>query len=224
MAANKNCIVRLSKYKNALVRLKTMGFVRVFSDNLADAVGVTSAQVRKDFSIFGIPGNKRGGYLIEDLIAQINTILGKDHIQKVIVVGIGNIGRALINYKGFSREGIEIVAGFDSNPAICAPQGHIPIYPLEQLQGYVAKEHIEIAILTVPEKAGQEVADLIVAAGINGILNFTPLRLRVPDQCVVNNVNLGLELETVIYFVHVQNKQAHPTKQGLPHESIDDWN
>src|SRR5512136_90353 len=90
--ANRSCIIRLSRYKNALNRLKALNFVRVFSDNLADAAGVTAAQVRKDFSLFGITGNRRGGYRVDELIEQINKVLGKDRIHNFVLVGIGNLG------------------------------------------------------------------------------------------------------------------------------------
>ena len=90
--SNKNCIIRLSRYKNALIRFKTLGFIKIFSEYLADAVGVTSAQVRKDFSLFGISGNKRGGYQIDALITKLNSILGKNEVQKVVLVGAGQLG------------------------------------------------------------------------------------------------------------------------------------
>ncbi len=107
MITNKNCVIRISRYRNALYRLKALGFVKVFSDNLADAVGVLPSQVRKDFSIFGFSGNKRGGYQVEELIAKMNSILGKDQVQKVIVAGAGNIGMALMKYAGFEKEGMK---------------------------------------------------------------------------------------------------------------------
>ena len=101
MVTNRKCIMRLSRYKNGLKRLKALGFIKVFSDNLADAAGVTPSQVRKDFSIFGISGNKRGGYKVDELIEKLNDILGKNEIQDVILVGAGHIGTALLKYKGF---------------------------------------------------------------------------------------------------------------------------
>ncbi|MDD5408814.1 MAG: winged-helix domain-containing protein, partial [Candidatus Omnitrophica bacterium] len=110
MITNKSCIIRLSRYKNSLHRLRALGFVKVFSDNLADAIGVLPSQVRKDFSLFGISGNKRGGYQVDSLIEKLNTILGKEQTQEVIVAGLGNIGNALMKYKGFEKEGIRISA------------------------------------------------------------------------------------------------------------------
>lgn len=202
MIANRNCVIRLSRYKNSLYRLKSLGFVKVFSDNLADAVGVTAEQVRKDFSLFGITGNKRGGYQIDALIDKLNNLLGKDQIQKVVVAGLGNIGTALSKYRGFEKEGIKIVAAFDIDPAKFNRSAEIPILPLEELSAYIRAHHIKIGIIAVPDIAAQNVADAMISAGISGILNFAPIRLRSPEEIVVNNVNLELELENVIYYVN----------------------
>ena len=137
MITAKNCVARLSRYKSALNRFKTLGFVKVFSDNLADAVGATSSQVRKDFSVFGISGSKRGGYKIDELIEKINNILGKNEIQQVIIVGAGNIGNALMNFKGFEKEGMKIVACFDTDPTKINRLGNIQVLPIEELKGFV---------------------------------------------------------------------------------------
>ena len=206
MITNRNCIIRLSRYKNSLYRLKTLGFVKVFSDNLADAIGVTAEQVRKDFSLFGISGNKRGGYQVDALIEKLNSILGKDRMQKVIVVGLGHIGTALTKYRGFEKEGIKICAAFDIDPLKHNRESEIPVLPLEELKGYVKSNGTGIGIIAVPDIAAQQAADLMVSAGIKGLLNFAPIRLRIPEDVVVNNVNLELELENVIYFVNAMNK------------------
>ena len=206
MVANRNSIIRLSKYKNALYRLQSLGFVKVFSDNLADAIGATASQVRKDFSLFGISGNKKGGYQIDNLLEKLNNILGKDTIQKVIIVGAGNIASALMKYKGFEKEGIKIVAAFDIDPTKLKKNNEIPVLPLEELKAFVKENQIRIGILTVPDIAAQQAAQILFSAGIKGILNFAPIRLESPDDCVVNNVNLEHELENLIYFVNVLNK------------------
>ena len=206
MITNKSCIIRLSRYKNALYRLRTLGFVKVFSDNLADAVGVLPSQVRKDFSLFGISGNKRGGYQLNTLIEKLNTILGKEQTQQVIVVGLGNIGNALMKYKGFEKEGIKISACFDIDPSKFHQGQGILVLPLEKMTDFVRNNQIRIGIIAVPDIAAQSVLDMMVACGIRGILNFAPLRLRAPEDVVVNNVNLELELENVIYFVNAQEK------------------
>ncbi|MFA5038693.1 MAG: redox-sensing transcriptional repressor Rex [Candidatus Omnitrophota bacterium] len=199
---NKKCIIRLLRYKNALHRLNNLGFVKVFSDNLADAVGVTASQVRKDFSLFGICGHKRGGYKIEALLEKLNHILGKNEQQKVVIVGSGNIGSALMKYRGFEKEGMKIAACFDIDPAkYDRKEGDIPVLPLEGLRDFVREHNIKIGIIAVPDIAAQQVLDLMLAAGIKGVVNFAPIRLRAASGAVINNVNLVLELETVIYFI-----------------------
>ena len=198
---NKKCVIRLLRYKNALHRLKHLGFVKVFSDNLADAVGVMATQVRKDFSLFGITGNKRGGYQIDVLIQKLDGLLGKSEMQPVIVVGAGNIGSALMNYGNFEAQGIKIAACFDIDPAKIVKNAQIPILPLGEMKEFIRASRIRIGIIAVPDQSAQQVLDLMVAAGIRGILNFAPIRLKTAEDCVINNVNLVLELETVIYYI-----------------------
>lgn len=208
MVTNKNCILRLSRYKNALYRFKTLGFHKIFSDYLADAVGVTSAQVRKDFSLFGISGNKRGGYQIDALIIKLNDILGKNELQKVIIAGAGNLGSALMKYKNFEKEGIKIVAAFDIDPSKRNPKFPIPVFALEELEEFVKTNEIKIGIISVPDIAAQHTLDIMIRAGIKGVLNFAPMQLKNAGDCVVNNVNLELELENLIYFVNAMQKSA----------------
>ncbi len=200
--ASKNSIVRLSRYKNALYRFQKLGYVRVFSDILADAIGVTPAQVRKDFSLFGIKGNKRGGYNVDELIGKLNELLGKNKTQNVIITGAGKIGTALLEYKGFGNEGIRIAASFDIDPAKVNETAEIPVYPLENLKSFVKNSDIRIGIIAVPDIAAQQVFEIMISAGIKGVLNFAPIRLKDTPDVVVNNVNLELELENVIYFVN----------------------
>ena len=209
---SKKTIVRISRYKNALYRFKTLGLNRVFSDNLAEAVGVTSAQVRKDFSIFGIMGNKRGGYQIDELIGQLNEVLGKHDICKVIIVGMGNIGSALIRYKGFEKESIDIIAGFDNDYSRLAPHAPIPIYHIDTMEEFIKKNKVTIGIIAVPDMVAQQVMDRMAAAGIRGVLNFAPIRLQAPEDCFLNSVNLVPELESVIYFS--SNNAARDKKNG----------
>jgi redox-sensing transcriptional repressor len=173
---------------------------------LADAIGVTASQVRKDFSIFGISGNKRGGYKIEELIEKINNILGKNELNKVIIVGAGKLGMALLKYKGFEKEGIKIVASFDIDSTKYVGDSDVPVLPLEELNDFVRKNNIRIGIIAVPDMAAQSVADSMFLAGIRGILNFAPIRLKSPEDRVLNNVNLEVELENLIYFVNVLDK------------------
>ncbi len=198
---NRTCIMRLSRYRNAIVRLKALNFVRVFSDNLADAASVTAAQVRKDFSIFGITGHRRGGYQVDDLLDQLNRILGKDKIQDIILIGVGNIGKALLHYPGFEKSGIRLVAGFDIDPTKYVADASIPILPLEKIHDYILTNDIKIGIIAVPDYAAQQVLEMMKSAGIKGVLNFAPITLRESSDFVINNINLVTELENIIYFV-----------------------
>jgi redox-sensing transcriptional repressor len=203
---NKNSIIRLSRYKNALKRMQKLGIAKVFSDNLADAVGVNSSQVRKDFSLFNISGNKRGGYRIEELIDHLNHILGKNIVHHAVIAGAGNIGSALAKYDGFEKEGIRIAALFDIQESKLNLDGPIPVLSFEKMIDFIQSNDIRIGIIAVPEAAAQQVLDLMVLAGVKGVLNFAQIRLRAPKECVVNNVNLVLELENVIYFSNLMDK------------------
>jgi redox-sensing transcriptional repressor len=201
ISANRNCILRLCRYKNALYRFRALGFSKIFSDYIAEAIGVSSALVRKDFSNFDISGNKRGGYGIDDLLANINAVLGKDTMQNVILAGAGNLGSALIKYKNFEKEGIKIVAAFDLDPAKLTAKSGTRILRMKDMSEYITTHKIEIGIITVPEIAAQEVLDIMAAAGIRGVLNFSPIQLKAPKTCIVHDVNLALELENLVYFV-----------------------
>lgn len=206
MTVNKNCIIRLSKYKNALAKLKALGFVKVFSDNLADAAGVASSLVRKDFSIFGITGNKKGGYLVDELIEKVNDILGKNDIQKVIIAGAGNIGSALMKYAGFEKEGLKVSAVFDSDPSKTDKNGPVPILSIDSMKDYIKQNKIKIGIICVPDVSAPGVFDSMVSSGIKGVLNFAPVSLKTQEDIIVENVNLVGELESLIYFVNASKK------------------
>jgi len=205
---NRNCVLRLSRYKNSLLKLRYLGFVRVFSENLADAVGVTSAQVRKDFSMFGIRGNRRGGYQVDQLIAQISEILGKDKVHDFILVGAGNLGRALLRYPGFEKSNIRILAAFDIDAERMKSDLKVPVMPFEEMEEYARTHKTKFGIISVPDFAAQQVCQIMVRAGIKGILNFAPVRLQAPEDCVIRNINLESELENIIYFVNAADKEG----------------
>lgn len=209
---NRGIVLRLAKYLRVLHKLKSLGFVKVFSNNLGDALGVTPAVVRKDFSTINISGNKRGGYNIDTIIEQIEHILGKEQRQKVVVVGCGRIGRALMRYPEFAREGIEVSAGFDISPDVITPNNDPPIYHISELPAFAHANNIQVAVLTVPDQSATEVFDIITDAAIPGVLNFTSVDLKCakcefqecPNRCVVQNVNIGLEIENLFYLVRLQ--------------------
>lgn len=206
---NKDIILRLTKYKRLLYKLKALGFERVFSNNLGDAIGVTPALVRKDFSTLNLPGNKRGGYNIDMLIERLDEILGRDRPQQVIVVGCGRIGTALMQYSGFTTDGIEIVAGFDARPEAVNTTSPIPIYSMDKLKEWVLENDIRVGVIAVPDTEASKVMDQMIDAGIRGILNFAPVELKCHHEechhnCVIHNVNIALELEHLFYQVNAR--------------------
>lgn len=212
---NRATVLRLARYLRVLQKLKTVGIVNVFSNNLGDAVAVTPAIVRKDFSILGINGNKRGGYNIDVLIEELRRVLGKTDSQRAILVGCGRIGGALLEYKEFVKDSIEIAAAFDSNPDKLNPDGRVPVMPMEALADYAARNDIHIGILAVPESAALPVFDAMVKAGVRGFLNFTTVELKCtgrcryeecPHQCIIQNVNISLELESLFYLVNLKER------------------
>ncbi len=201
---NKGQILRLLNYKNLLKHLQTLGFKKVFSDNISDTLEISSSLVRKDFGNFGITGNRKGGYDIDSILSKIDEILGKDEIQKVIVVGTGRIGQALMNYQGFIKEGIRIVAGFDNDNTKISESAEIPIYHLDKINTYVAENKIKIAIMCVPQLVAKHTLDLLASSGVGGVLNFTPIKFQSSSDVTVNNINIVHELENLIYIVNKQ--------------------
>jgi redox-sensing transcriptional repressor len=193
-------IKRFLQYRICLIKFQRLGFERVFSYNLGEEVGVTPEQVRKDFSYFGIKGNKKGGYDIEKLLNAINQLFKRDEDRNIIIVGMGNIGKALTNYKGFPENRMFIVAAFDLDPAKYTKKFNIPVYHPDKMDKIVKKHNVKVAVIAVPEFAGQEVCDKLVSLGIKGILNFSPIILRVPENVYVNNVNLRSEIDTIFYY------------------------
>ena len=202
---NENIILRLSKYKNALTQFKRMGFIKIFSDNLADYIGVSPALVRKDFSMFGLTGQKKGGYFIDALLEKIHHILGKDQIHHVILAGVGKLGAALLHYPGFEKEEMKIVAAFDIDPEK-VKVSHVPIYPIDILPKFAKKYTIKTGIICTPAVAAQQVADMMIQSGIKGILNFAPVNIKEPEGIVIKNVDIAIFLENVIYFVNAIEK------------------
>ena len=196
----KSNIRRLLQYRMCLVRFREMGFNKVYSYSLAREAGVTPEQIRKDFSHFGIKGNKRGGYTVSDLLGSLNYLFGKTELQEVILVGMGNIGMALSRYNcGFIQKRQYICAGFDIDPAKLRKTFGVPVYPVAVMPQYIRDNGISIAIIAVPAMSAQEVCTRLVDCGIRGIMNFAPVILKVPRHVVVNNINLCNELESIIY-------------------------
>jgi redox-sensing transcriptional repressor len=194
-------IYRLSIYLRCLARLRENGISTVSSEALARAAGVKPTQLRKDLAYFGTFGTRGLGYDVGALSKKISDKLGTSRLQPVILVGVGNLGLALLSYRGFEKEGFEIVAAFDADPQRRRDKEiKQPIYGMDELPAFVRDQNVKMAILTVPAAVAQEVANHLVEAGIVGILNFSPIVLAVAEEVMVNNVNLAIELENLSYF------------------------
>ena len=195
-------IYRLSVYLRCLARLKDKNIQTVSSETLAKVAGVKPTQLRKDLTYFGQFGTRGLGYDVAALAKMISDELGTTSLQPVILIGVGHLGLALLSYRGFEKEGFEIVAGFDLDPKRRRDKEITqPIFGMDELPEFVIRRHVKMAILTVPAAAAQEVTNLVVECGIVGILNFSPIVLHVPEEVMVNNVNLAIELENLSYFI-----------------------
>ena len=200
----KNSLKRIFLYRACLVRLKLMGVEKVFSYTLANETGVTSDQVRKDFSEFNIKGNKRGGYDINDLLEKMEKLFHRNKDNNIVLIGMGNMGLALSKYSKFVQRHMNIVATFDIDPFKQKIRSGIPVYPMSRLKEIIDRFGVKVAIIAVPEISAQEVTDELIRYGIIGIVNFAPVLLKVTQEVIINNVNLCNELESVIYYVHKQ--------------------
>jgi redox-sensing transcriptional repressor len=195
-------IYRLSIYLRCLARLRENVIGTVSSEALAKAAGVKSTQLRKDLAYFGTFGTRGLGYDVPDLYQKIANELGTSRLQPVVLVGVGNLGLALLSYRGFEKEGFEIIGAFDANPRRKRDKEiKQPILDMESLPQFITDNHVKMAILSVPAAVAQEVVNGLIQCGIVGILNFSPLVLTVPEDVMVNNVNLAIELENLSYFI-----------------------
>ncbi len=198
----KKTIYRLSIYNRCLKRLHENGMETVSSNSLAQVANVKPAQLRKDLAYFGQLGTRGLGYPVGLLLDTIRDVLGRATLQPVILVGVGNLGRALLHYEGFRQEGFEVLAAFDVKPEVIDQEGlPVPVLHDDLLVDFLEKNGVRMAILCVPAQFGQEVANVLVNAGVVGILNFSPTILQVPDNVVVTRVDLAMELESLSYFM-----------------------
>lgn len=195
-------VYRLSIYQRCLQQLRENKIETVSSEALAKAAGVKSTQLRKDLTHFGQFGTRGLGYSVSALSSAISEVLGSSRLQPVILVGVGNLGSALLRYGGFQKEGFEIVAAFDSRPDPSrVKQIKTKLLHAQELTAFIREHHIKMAILTVPVQNAQSVVNEMVEAGIQAILNFSPVIIEVPENVIVNNVDLAVELENLSYFI-----------------------
>ena len=195
-------IYRLSIYHRCLRRLEENKIETVSSSTLAKAAGVNPAQLRKDLGYLGTFGTRGLGYQVLELSEAIREVLGRENLQPVILVGVGNLGAALLRYDGFKKEGFEVISAFDAVPETVVLRGiDVPVHDVDEMPDFVAKNKVKLAVLAVPAAQAQEVSNDLVDADIQGILSFSPTVLQVPDSVTVNSVDLALELEQVSFFV-----------------------
>lgn len=205
-------IKRLSLYLRELAGLHEAGEATISSQRLGKILGMTDAQVRKDLARFGSFGQSGVGYRIPELIEQIRRILSKDRTWPCALIGAGNIGRALVSYGRFSREGFDIVEVFDRSPEVIGTQvAGKTVRPIEQLADAIRQRGIRIGIIAVPGEAAQETAERLVAAGVAGILNFAPRRIRVDERVAVVSVDFSVALEQLAFQISLGTNTGRRT-------------
>lgn len=195
-------ISRLPWYLQTLNQLARQGMHTVSSHELAERLGTTAAQIRKDLSYFGGFGKQGTGYSIYYLIEQLQKILNLDRVWQVAVVGAGDLGRALTRYQGFASRGIEIGLLFDVDPKVIGtPVGSVIVEDIAVMEEKIHEKEIKIAILTVPASAAQKTADRLVSAGIKSILNYAPITLITPESVHVQHIDPVLHLQRMMYYL-----------------------
>jgi redox-sensing transcriptional repressor len=220
-------VARLPLYHRGLLELLRAKRTTVSSEALAEMTGVNAAKVRKDLSFLGTYGTRGVGYDVENLLHQIGRELGLTQNWPVVIVGIGNLGRALASYGGFSARGFRIAALLDADPTKVDQQfGELSVRPTSDLASIVAEHDSVIGVISTPGAAAQEVADLMVASGMTSILNFSPAVLSVPDQVTVRRVDLALELQILSFHEQHRGEEAisdgdHPSLLLVQHSESD---
>lgn len=199
-------IARLSLYRRLLQEVAAKGTRNIYSHQMAAIAGTTAAQVRRDWMVIGYTGSPAHGYEVSDVVAAISKFLDPAAEQKVALVGIGNLGRAILVYFTGRRPKLSVVAAFDTDPHKVNRVIHgCRCYPKQQLREIIAANDIKIAIIAVPASEAQYVADSLVASGVRGLLNFAPVPLRVPQGVFVEDIDLTMSLEKVAYFSRESN-------------------
>ena len=200
--APKAVVGRVSLYLRQLEAYQRQGRTTISSSQIGEPLSIKNAQVRKDLAFFGQFGHPGIGYRIEELIDALRHILGIDHDWPLALIGLGNLGRALLKYRGFRTRGFHVVALFDNDPEkIGQSYDGLVVEPIESLRKVIALRKISLALLCVPSEAAQRLADSLVTSGIRGILNFAPVPLVVPPHVNVVAVDLSIQLENLAYKV-----------------------
>jgi redox-sensing transcriptional repressor len=200
-------VSRLPRYLQALLEAAERGQPTISSDTLAQAAGLNSAIVRKDVSFLTTAGTRGVGYAVPELATEISDILGISVDRPVVIVGIGNLGRALASYGGFTRRGFATVALVDADPTVVGTRfGDHVVEAATDLPAIVEERGVELAVLATPAHATQAAVDQVVAAGVRGLLNFAPIRLEVPADVTVRTVDLSTELPLLSFYQHLGSR------------------
>ena len=195
-------IDRLPVYARMLAILESQGRQVVSSQELGDELGVTPAQIRKDLSYFGRFGKQGRGYNVQRLTGELRRILGLDQEWTMVLVGVGNLGRAILSYRGFAPEGFKIVAAFDTqSDTVGRTVGGIRVYNVKNLPQFLKNSPADIGIVAVSAAAAQEVAEILVSCGVKGLLNYAPVALRVPVGTQLKDIEPVLALQSMTYYL-----------------------
>lgn len=195
-------ILRLPQYLRILTWLLKEGIEVASSQHIGERLQVTPAQVRKDLSYFGRFGKQGRGYNVRYLINELKSVLGLDLHWNMAVVGVGRLGRAILSYPGFTPEGFHVVAAFDNNPQIVGQKiGDLVVRSMDDMPSAVKSEKIAVAVVAVPSEVAQQVIDLLVASGVQAILNYAPITAQVPDSVKIRNIDPVLTLQSMTYYL-----------------------
>ncbi len=203
LKVSNNVIRRLPRYLRKLDELTEQGISRVSSQELGQQLGLTPSQIRQDFSCFGEFGQQGYGYHVPTLRAQVAAILGMDRNYRAVLIGVGNIGHALIDNFCFSDWGVKLTAAFDVKPEIIGTTfNKVPVLSMEELPGYLDENEIDIAVLTVPKDAAMPVTQILTSHGVEAIWNFTNVELTEPNSSVlVENIHFSDSLLSLSYYI-----------------------
>lgn len=198
-----NAIIRrLPRYRRYLGQLQRQGVQKISSNELSALIGFTASQIRQDFNTFDNFGQQGYGYSVDYLYSEINKILGLDREYKTVLVGVGNMGQAITNYNYYYKVGFNIIGLFDSNPKLIGNTiNDVVIKDVSELESFVKDNGIDVGIICVGRNSAQEVADMLVEAGVSGIWNFAPIDLEVPDAVALESVHLSDSLHTLAFKI-----------------------
>ncbi len=198
-----NAVVsRLPVYYRYLSALEKAGYTRISSQQLGEKMGLTASQIRQDINCFGGFGQQGYGYNVSGLKMRVGEILGMTGTYKMVIVGAGNIGRAIAGYKAFQKMGFDVCALFDADPAVVGKlDGGLEVLPMDRLPGYLKQTQIDVGVVAVPDVAAQSACDVLVEGGVRGIWNFAPIDLTVPEHVRLKSVHLLDALLVLSYYM-----------------------